>query len=552
MTGSRAFRKTNIAVLLLTALLLLPFILGQLGFVLDTDMFDPDMLTLYGFFRLHDPELFPDDYMADYFMRLGMPPGYRLLQYLWSLLFDPMWLHRGLPVVLWCACIPLVYISGRRLGGLANAWATLAIYMCSSIFIFRMTGGMPHAFGFPLTWWVVASLLSGNSRSLALATVTSAAFYPIITPIAGMTLACWLLFPRLAPAIARTAPEARWPWRRKLVALGMVALLTGLMMLPMAMSRTVNGYGDVINVLAERERFPEATNPLAAINPFPYVLISYAMQNSTRLGMDGGQVLTLAIMGILLSGILLHNPCDRRPGSLKPYIYPVALFFLGALLFNYDNAYRFAMYNVPVLITLFLPLALRRLCRTLFPRGMKGPAFIVLVLAYVAAIAQAEPQASGYLFRLEDFQKRALAFVQTLPKDAMIAGWPGDRYGRIVESIPYVARRQALVTWAGHPVFHSGYVLTMRARMNAIVDAYLARDMAPLIALREKFGVDYLVVNEADLAGEEPPYYIEPFNERARGLWKEGQGKSFIVLELVGKAGVYSSDGIHILDLHRL
>lgn len=545
------FRKTEKAVLLLTALLLAPFIAGQALFAANTGMFDPDMLTLYGFFRLYDPELFPNDYTADYFLQLGMPPGYRLLQYLGSRLIDPLWLHRLLPLLLWLACAPLAFAAGRRLGGLANAWATASIYLCSSIFIFRMTGGMPHMFGFPLTWWAVAALLSGRVRSLAACTIASAAFYPIVTPVAGTALACWLLFPRLAPSIP-PAPELGWLWRRKLLLLGAVAALAGAAMLPMAAARSNHAYGEPINVLADRERFPEAANPLASINPFPYVLISYALQNSTRLGMDGGQILTLAIMGVLLLGVLLHNPCDRRPGSLKPYIYPVAFFFLGALLFNYDNAYRFAMYNAPVLITLLLPLALRRLCRALLPRRAGGTAFAALILGYVACIAQAEPQASGYLFTLEDFQKRALSFVATLPKDAVLAGWPGDRYGRIVESVPYVARRKALVTWAGHPVFHSGYVLTMRERMNAIVDAYLARDIAPLLELRDRFGVDYLVVNEADFTGVAPPSYIEPFTSRAHALWDAGKGKPFIVLELADRAGVYSADGIHILDLHRL
>jgi hypothetical protein len=144
----------------------------------------------------------------------------------------------------------------------------------------------------------------------------------------------------------------------------------------------------------------------------------------------------------------------------------------------------------------------------------------------------------------------AIAFLHGLPENVMIAGWPGDASGHIVEAVPYVAQRKVLVTWATHALAHTDYVLAQRAKMMAITEAYLAHDVAPLVALRDNFGVDYLVVNERDFAGGEAPLYMEPFNARAKALW--AMGGDFTVLQLDSKAGVYAQDGVHVLDLHKL
>ncbi len=530
-------------------LLLLPFWVGEARFALSGTMFDPDMFTLYGFARDYDPSLFVHDYTADYYLSQWMPPGYRLLYWLWAQGFDPRVLQRVLPVLLWLSCLWPVYVAGQRLGGRANGFATLAIYACSSIFIFRMVGGMAHGFGFPLTWWAVAALLCGSPLSLAAATVAAAAFYPVIAPILGMTLGLFVMFPALARAVPRKAKWLRMAWWKRGMWLLPPALICVGLMAPMVMPHT-GIYGTAINVRTQQAEFPEAGSTVASINPFAYTIIAYALQNGSRLGIDGGQILTLGIFGLLFASILLHDARDNRPGSLKPYVYAVAFCFLGSLLFLQDHSYRFAIYNFPVLITLFLPLALRNLSNVM-PRKIRSAMFAILVLGYVGMVAKADAVASGYLFVMEPFQQRANAFIATLPKDTVLAGWPGDKFGRVVESVPFVAQRSVLVTWAGHPVLNTEYVLTMRARMNAIVDAYLGRDMGSIRDLRDKFGVDYLVVNRGDFEGEGPPVYIEPFNSRAAALWKANKGH-FSVLTLDPKAEVYRDGAISIFDLKQL
>lgn len=341
-----------------------------------------------------------------------------------------------------------------------------------------------------------------------------------------------------------------WPLQRKLLWLALVGAITLALMAPMLLPHA-GGYGAAIDLRREWQAYPEATQGFAVINPFVYFISAYALQHMARLGPDAGQVLTLGVLLLLLAGVLLHDARDGRPGRLKPYVLSSAFFFLLSLLASYDHAYRFLIYNLPVLITLWLPLVLRQLSNRVLPRRLQGVGFGIALLAYLACIAQPEEKAAGYYLRLAEWQVRALDFIATLPKDTKLAGWPGDRYGRIIEAVPYVAQRSALVTWGGHAVAHSAYVLDLREKMMALTDAYLAQDDAPLLALRDRYGVDYLVVNAQDFAGPEAPRYIEPFNARAAERWAQAGG-SFFVLGEGRRAEVYRDGDIRILDLHRL
>ena len=49
--------------------------------------------------------------------------------------------------------------------------------------------------------------------------------------------------------------------------------------------------------------------------------------------------------------------------------------------------------------------------------------------------------------------------------------------------------------------------------MDALVDAYLARSVEPLVRLRDEFGVTHLLVEKRHFDGH-PPSYFAPFEAR--------------------------------------
>ncbi len=530
-------------------ILALTFLFGELRLAANRTLFNDDMRTLFWTFALRDPQLFPNDYTLKYMTSIASPVGYGLLQRLWATAFDPEILHRCLPLVLWLACVPAVFIAARHLRGIINAYVTTAIFLVSSAFIFRMTGGLAHTFAFPVLWWLTAGMLSNRPLWMALAVIASAAFYPAVTPVAGTTMAFWTLFSLRRNLFIQTA----WKPLARLAVTGLIAIT---LVAPLLLSAYGGEYGRRIAVFSEDSEFPESGpegrhSVAVTHNPFGFLLLMYLYQHSARLGPELGTILTLALGALLLFGIVLHDKRDRRPARLRPLFLATLVCFVAASLLEYNTAYRTLIYPAPILILLIFPLVLRRLAQRLLGPRRAGTGFIVAVLCYIALIGKAEPESSGYLMRLNPSQVQTLDFITTLPKDALIAGWPGEASGGIVENVPYFAQRSALVTYESHAALHTHYVLTMRERMNALVDAYLATGSAPVQVLRDRFGVDYLIVNAADFEGSAPPAYFEPFNRRATARWKAAGGH-FYVLQLAKEKAVYGKDDIYIIDLRRL
>ena len=94
----------------------------------------------------------------------------------------------------------------------------------------------------------------------------------------------------------------------------------------------------------------------------------------------------------------------------------------------------------------------------------------------------------------------------------------------------------------------------MRERMNAMFDAYLSVDAAPLIRLRQEFGVTHLLVETRDFTDpNHAPEYFAPWRERIAPRLAEIKGKEYLMNPtLHQKAAMFNHDGMILLDLGKL
>ena len=94
----------------------------------------------------------------------------------------------------------------------------------------------------------------------------------------------------------------------------------------------------------------------------------------------------------------------------------------------------------------------------------------------------------------------------------------------------------------------------MRGRMDAIFEAYLSTDTAPLRRLREEFGVTHLLVETRDFTDpKHPPEYFAPWRSRISRRLAEIKGKEYLMnRSLQEKAAVYNQNGFILLDLAKL
>lgn len=211
--------------------------------------------------------------------------------------------------------------------------------------------------------------------------------------------------------------------------------------------------------------------------------------------------------------------------------------------------HRYITYTIPILAAIALPAAageLPSLWRPLRdrPGARAAGALVICILTLVLAGGRGDGMA-GYMRRARN--DSLYEFVAALPPKSLIAGWPEGP----MDDFSYVCRRSVFISREAHQGFHTVYVLAMRERMNVLIDAYFAKDIEPLIRLRDEFGVTHLFVDLRHLR-DSPPVYFEPFNERTQNRFDEGLPGGFEITRQLKRATVYRDLPLVILDLGRL
>jgi len=138
-------------------------------------------------------------------------------------------------------------------------------------------------------------------------------------------------------------------------------------------------------------------------------------------------------------------------------------------------------------------------------------------------------------------------FLGSLPPDSRIAGWPSG----VLDYVPYVTRRQALVTFETHQAFHAKYALEMRRRTETLIDGYFATTPDPLVRLRQEFGVTHLLV-DLDLTQGQVATYFKPFDLRIKEAVARAGNRDLEVVRQLANAAVFQRGRMAVLDLRRV
>ena len=140
--------------------------------------------------------------------------------------------------------------------------------------------------------------------------------------------------------------------------------------------------------------------------------------------------------------------------------------------------------------------------------------------------------------------------IAALPKNSLIAGWPVGPLGKL----EYVTRRNVFLSGDLHQVLYLNFMQAMRERMDAMFDAYLSVDEAPLRRLREDFGVTHLIVETRHFTDpNHAPEYFAPWQVRINPRLAEIKGKEYLLKDTVRrKAAIFDRDGLVLLDLAKL
>ena len=548
-------------------------LLGHMRLAANPFAFNDDVRQqIYPFLSYYQPGLFPDDYAARYYLAC-FPLGFRALYTLLALAVNPVAVSKVVPYLLFVVLLVALAYTAHRLSGWLGTWFTLAFVLSSPYFLARLTGGLPRGFGLALFACILATLVVGRMRLLAIFTVVSAAFYAPAAVLGGLCLATvTLIMPR-----STHGDVASWHLRRRLLlvvatCIGCVVVLLPTLIGSMAYGATLGPE----NIAAYPELGPDGRYgpddraPFDALPKAMLKMVPEAFRGKEAAWVPGTydwiatlpvnlaampalQWLMLAVSAWIVVGLIAGAWRDAAPRRLLVLLALACVAYLvsAPLAPSFYLPQRYTAYTIPLVAVVGLPAA----CRSLVRVGSRRTSSPWLEGAVIAGVCGAvllgtggtgNPSA-GYV-QFDDGNAPIYQFVASTPPDTVFAAWPGE----FANNVPYLSHRSILINQEVHQVFHQRYADEMRDRMDALIDAYLATDRAPLRALYERYGVRYLVVDEQHF-NENLPLYFAPFNQRiSDDLAALQQSSGSAVMEIAETATVFRDGSLVVLDLGRI
>jgi hypothetical protein len=556
----------RIALLVSTlAMLFGPGLVEHARYAADPWRFNDDARQqIWPFLRDVDPALFPNDYTADYFLA-AEPRGFRVLYRLGAAVADPRTLSKllpfvELPVVLYC-----LIASGWQLGGAAAAWATGALSLSADFYLWRMSGGLPRSFAFPLTAAAVLAVVRGKPWRLCILVMLGSAFYFPAVPILGFVTAAYLgLLPPSWQGDART-----WSWRRRAGTLAATAFAAALVATPAIVAG--RAYGPLIG-RGDIAAYPEAwlggryagadlpLNDRLTATALHYAKVpifsrgpswSWKWRDPVRQAVVGNKILPKLGWAALLLGsalLLVKDVAARRLASVVAGAFASYAVSFALWPWLYVPV-RSLTYTLPLLAPVVLPASLASLAdswRVTRSPYVRGALVVGSVLAIVVTFGARGPGRAGIDIDVPPKLRPLYEQIARLPPASLIAGWPEG----VMDNVPYVSARKILVGFEIHQAYHERYVREMRRRMEAFIDAYFSTDIGPLRRLRDDFGVTHLLVDRDHYLGE-PPHYFKPFDTMVESAARRLQGRPE-TLRQVPASAVIEVGRFVVLDLSRV
>ena len=528
------------------------------------------------FFKYDPRDPISTTYTKEYYLQAVCPPLYKWMTATASRFADVRSVQLTIMYLAYAVFLAVMGRVGWVLGGAVLSFAVMVLTVTGWIFFgLGFLGGTPRMYAYPLISIILYALICDRPIVLAAVSVLGASVYPIVGVIGGICLTAWVLFKPLAGS----GRVSEWSWPRRLGILAITGFLALILLIPLFLGS--EPYGRRV-VPADIATYPEAgpDGNYRVYDQLPYRLFGqetlvyylgpmYAhgdplvrWTNIHKTLEPETLLLVVAFAGLLLlviiaSGLRSILKSDCRDGGIRVigfFAICGALHVIAwiAAPYMYIPA-RYFMFSLPFLITLIFPWSLYTLLESItgLRASLKRHAavFLVVIGLYLLMfggrgnVAFSEPA-------LKQPEKRLFDAIASLPKNAVVAGWPVGQ----LRKVEYVTRRNVFLTGDLHQVLHLTFLEVMRKRMDAVFDAYLSTGPAPVLRLRDEFGVTHLVVDTRDFTdANHPPEYFAPWRARIPPRLGEIKGKEYLLDKaLHEKTALFNEDGLLLLELAKL
>ncbi len=504
---------------------------------------------IYPLYLARDHALFRQDLLTHYFLS-HTPPFYYYAHYPLAWLIDPVVLSKLSQFGLLIVVLVFLFKIGKRLYGPILGWSLVFVFVHSPDLAGLTDGGLPRGWAVPGTIMFIWAVLEERTK-VALAAVTiSGLFYPPIFLVLGPAYGVWCVWTRRFTAwnfaAAGLIGVGFWPMVFRDDSIGRIVTYAQ----AVAMPEWHNG-----------SRFPFIPiPPLWRLAP-RYLAISYVP------GRFFDTLPYWILLGIGLLALLPPAKATDDPKSLAsrtaaeqrrfrflglgvPLLLSLLMYQVSSqLAFRLHIPDRNIKYTLPVLGAILITAGLFDLFTWALGRLHASKwvlAFPVLLVAGLFGLVGNGLYGNLNLWADQRFAWKLYAFVETLPKDSLLAGPPTE-----MDNIPLFSRRTVYVSdEAVQPLFDR-YYRDISERVRRFYRAYYAHDISTVAEFASSTSVDYMVVRTDDFASKftRVKYFHEPFNSFIKELKGDRPVTEFVFANPPGSAVVYSDGFFKVIDL---
>lgn len=493
--------------------------------------------------RFLDPDLFPNDLIANYFQSVA-PAGYATFYKLIAVGIDPLLLSKILPVFLGLITTAFCFGVCLELFPVPVAGFVASLLLNQSLWLKDdLVSATPRAFVYPIFLAFLYFLLRRSLILVCVAIALLGLFYPQGVFNASIILILQLI--RLNKGLPQLSPD-----RRDYLFCVTGLAVAVLVMLPFALE--TSEFAPTITAEAAR-RLPEF---------LPGGRSAFFSNDPWRFWLSGGrsgflpsiQPSSMAV-GFLLP-VLLRYPSHfpfiqqvRRKIAILPQMVLASLVMFcaaHAFLFKLHLPGRYSGYSLRIVLSLAAGITLIVIWDALwqaYKQRVVAIAAISLLAVALLLYPSFDKNFPNTKYKIGNYTT-LYQFFQAQPKDSLIASLAEE-----ANNIPTFAQKAILVGREYAIPYHLGYYRQFRQRTLELIQAQYSPDLSTVQNLIQKYGVNFWLLDKAAFQ----PEYIANNNwlrqyQPATGLALSQLQQGIPALSKVSdRCQVFDQDGFVIL-----
>ncbi len=504
---------------------------------------------VYWMQRWLDPGLFQDDLLTRYAQDY-VPWGVQFVYYLGSFVANPVQFTKTVALILYVATMVFIYGLAKGFGDDFTAVAIVCVCFFFPGFMTKISGGLSQGFAYPLLAAYLYFSSTQKYTAVSWTLLLQSLFNPYIFTLCLATHGFYLLHRKIVPLLRTTDSEhVHWFAEFSKLVVSNLPVIAGiaLMLLKYLVMQSPE-FGDIVtwkdmtgnpeySELGRTDDLPPPSIFWEFILPWTYFFPFGHEFPPLFYG-----CLAAVWIGVVMVFIRQSKGIDTAGFRMFAYLLPASVVLYAISYFVLLRLFipnRYVEFSFTIFYAVLLGTALSAFLRRRKIVKFASPVVLIFI-ALLGGIRNWNVSICDYS-RYEPLYH----FIETLPKDALIAGHP-----ELMDNIPTFARRKAFVTYElSHP-YRKRYWEQIKKRLFDLFDAYYSENPDQVREFAAHYGIDYLIVREEDFPIHtviHKSLYFEPFGQYIRSLLESR--RHFVLMSDANFDVVFKWQGLRVVKV---